>query len=128
MADQCRKGKQLMNNNLIKRYAVLWLNSQGDDIDSISESLDIPKASIKRIIKLYADNTPEKQEEKSSTTASNTRQTAKDFMINQTSGKGSSGVTIMTTTASEQSDACKKNMPATQSKFANCIHKLDENK
>lgn len=121
-----------MNNNLIKRYAVLWLNSQGDDIDTISESLDMPKASIKRIIKLYAGTTPEKQpekqEEKSNTTTSTTRKTAKDFMINQTSGKGSSGVTIMTKTASERNDASKKNTPTAQSRFTNCIHKLDENK
>lgn len=116
-----------MNNNLIKRYAVLWLNSQGDDIDTISESLDMPKASIKRIVKLYADTTPEKQEEKSSSTAS-TRQTAKDFMINQTSGKGSSGVTIMTKTASERNDASKKNSRNKEQKFSNCIYKLDENK
>tara|TARA_Y100000389_G_scaffold99806_1_gene96574 strand:- start:43114 stop:43476 length:363 start_codon:yes stop_codon:yes gene_type:complete len=120
-----------MNNNLIKRYAVLWLNSQGDDMDTISESLDIPKASIKRIVKLYADTTPEKQEEKqeekSSSTAS-TRQTAKDFMINQTSGKGSSGVTIMTKTASERNDASKKNSQNKDQKFSNCIYKLDENK
>lgn len=116
-----------MNNNLIKRYAVLWLNSQGDDIDTISESLDMPKASIKRIVKLYADTTSEKQEEKSSSTTS-TRQTAKDFMINQTSGKGSSGVTIMTKTASERNDASKKNSHNKEQKFSNCIYKLDENK
>jgi len=119
-----------MNNNLIKRYAVLWLNSQGNDIDSISESLDMSKTSVKRIVKLYVDNTSETQEkteEKSSATAS-TRKTAKDFMINQTAGKGSSGVTIMTKVASERSDASKKNALTEQSKFANCIHKLDENK
>jgi len=119
-----------MNNNLIKRYAILWLESQGNDIDKISEDLDIPKSSVKRIVKLYAD-----QKEKVTTDSSEVaevvpdkRKTAKDFMINQTSGKGSSGVTIMTKTASERSDAAKKNMPTPQSKFANCIHKLDKNK
>ena len=124
-----------MNNNLIKRYAVLWLNSQGNDLDTISESLDMSKASIKRIVKLYADTAPQKQEEteeteeKSSTTTTSSRQTAKDFMINQTSGKGSSGVTIMTKTASERNDASKKNSHNNkESKFSNCIYKLDENK
>ena len=119
-----------MNNNLIKRYAVLWLESQGNEIDKISEDLDIPKSSVKRIIKLYVDQ-KEKVTTDSSEVAevvSDKRKTAKDFMINQTSGKGSSGVTIMTKTASERNDAAKKNMPTQQSKFANCIYKLDKNK
>ena len=49
-------------------------------------------------------------------------------MINQTSGKGSSGVTIMTKTASERNDASKKNSQNKDQKFSNCIYKLDENK
>jgi uncharacterized protein (UPF0254 family) len=119
-----------MNNNLIKRYAVLWLESQGKDIDKISEDLDIPKSGVKRIIKLYADQ-KEKETTESSEVAEavpNKRKTAKDFMINETAGKGSSGVTIMTRTASEISDASKKSNSNNQSNISNCIYKLDENK
>tara|TARA_Y100000385_G_scaffold246952_1_gene266623 strand:- start:1212 stop:1574 length:363 start_codon:yes stop_codon:yes gene_type:complete len=120
-----------MNNNLIKRYAILWLESQGNDIDKISEDLDIPKSSVKRIVKLYADQNDKKEIIESSEVAEasqNKRKTAKDFMINETAGKGSSGVTIMTRTASEISDASKKNNTNDQSKLSNCIYKLDENK
>tara|TARA_X000001382_G_scaffold112583_1_gene89904 strand:+ start:276 stop:635 length:360 start_codon:yes stop_codon:yes gene_type:complete len=119
-----------MNNNLIKRYAILWLESQGNDIDKISEDLDIPKSSVKRIVKLYADQSKKETTEPSKTAEAvqDKRKTAKDFMINETAGKGSSGVTIMTKTASEISDASKKNNTNNQSKLSNCIYKLDENK
>jgi len=94
-----------MNNNLLKRYAVLWLCSHGEEAATISKELGIPKSSVTRIIKLYA-KTPE--QDKPTETQTVRRKTSKDFMINKTSGKGSAGVTIMTKEASEINDASKK--------------------
>lgn len=114
-----------MNNNLFKRYSVLWLHSQNKSIDEISEELDIAKSSVKRTIKLYADSN---EEQKDSSQVQSSRKTSKDFMINQTAGKGTSGVTIMTRAASEMNDASKKSNNNQDTKFANCIYKLDPNK
>lgn len=125
MANQRSKGNRLMNNNLLKRYSVLWLHSQNKSIDEISEELDIAKSSVKRTIKLYSE--PD-EEPKDSSKVQTSRKTSKDFMINQTAGKGTSGVTIMTRAASEMNDASKKSNNNQDTKFANCIYKLDPNK
>jgi len=113
-----------MNNNLLKRYAVLWLFSQGQKAVAISEELGIPKSSVTRIIKLYAK--PQTQE-KPTETQTVRRKTSKDFMINKTSGKGSAGVTIMTKEASEINDASKKNN-SSRPDTSSYIHKLDPSK
>ena len=94
-----------MNNNLLKRYAVLWLRSQGAEAVAISEELGIPKSSVTRIIKLYSKAS---EQDKPTETQTVRRKTSKDFMINKTAGKGSAGVTIMTKEASEINDASKK--------------------
>lgn len=127
MANQRSKGNRLMNNNLLKKYSVLWLHSQNKSIDEISEELDIAKSSVKRTVKLYAESNTETKETDNHAIQSS-RKTSKDFMINQTAGKGTSGVTIMTRAASEMNDASKKSNNNQDTKFANCIYKLDPNK
>jgi uncharacterized protein (UPF0254 family) len=114
-----------MNNNLLKRYAVLWLDSQGQEVGAISEELGIAKSSVSRTIKLYAKTN--EQDESTTTTQPVRRKTSKDFMINKTSGKGSTGVTIMTKEASEINDASKQRN-SSRPDTASYIHKLDPSK
>ena len=78
MANQRPKGNRLMNNNLLKRYSVLWLHSQNKSIDEISEELDIAKSSVKRTIKLYADSNEEKED---SSQVQSSRKTSKEIYV-----------------------------------------------
>lgn len=111
MVKQCRKGTGM--NNTIK-YATLYLNHIGKDAKAISKELEIKLTDVKKIL----SSETIKQEKQPTTT------TAKNLMINQTSGKGNKTVSIMTRAASEQSDANRKNLPSAESRISrNAIYR-----
>jgi hypothetical protein len=84
-----------------KKYAILWLNSLGRDISTISSELKISKDKVLGIVTESGSVSEETTQAQS--------QTSKDLMITRTAGKGVNSVAIMTKEASEVGDAKLKN-------------------
>lgn len=80
-----------------KKYAVLWLHSQGKESEYICKELSLSDAQVSEII---ASNKP------SETVAI----TSKNLMITHTAGKKANHVAIMTKEASELNDTKLKKM------------------
>jgi transposase len=85
-------------------YAIKWLNSQGYDIESISNELSVSKKQIETHIE-QPQPVQVSQEEPA-------KITPKNLMITQTSVKKTNNVAIMTGEASMLSDHIKKNQKA----------------
>lgn len=82
------------------KYAIQWLNSQNLSIEEISEEL---KITINQVSKEL--NTSNAQQSEPDSITNNSR--SKQLMINQTAGKKSNSVAIMTGEASMLNDSMK---------------------
>ena len=78
-----------------KKYAILWLNSQGQSAENIAKELNVTLVQIQNIVQAS-----------SNTAAIN----SKNLMITHTAGKKANNVAIMTKEASESNDAKYKSM------------------
>jgi regulator of extracellular matrix RemA (YlzA/DUF370 family) len=94
-----------MSENNIK-YAVYYLNDQNTSVDDIAKELSITAKRVKSILAKKEKPVSEKPE---------TTKTIKpkDLIINETSGKKTKNVAIMTQSASMIADEMKKNLTAT---------------
>lgn len=88
-----------------QQYAILYMLSQDKDKTEIIKTLKISEESLSRFIE---KNTTQTQTNKIKTKSNTTR--AKDLMINKTSAKNTSGVSIMTKEASGVADDYRKNL------------------
>ena len=105
MVEQYRKRVTIMSENNIK-YAVYYLNDQNTSVDDIAKELSITAKRVKNILAKKEKPVSEKPE---------TTKTIKpkDLIINETSGKKTKNVAIMTQSASMIADEIKKNLTAT---------------
>lgn len=94
----------MANVNNSKKYAILWLNSQGKSDKDIADELSMSLESVSKITSEI------KPIENQSTSPIN----SKNLMITHTSGKRNNTVAIMTKEASELNDAKSKNIPQRQ--------------
>lgn len=86
----------------VNKYAVLWLNSQGHDTDTISKDL---KLSIKQVESVVSEHKPISAPPTTQVAA----RTAKDFMIRH-SQNNVNNVSIMTQQASMIADEARKSL------------------
>jgi hypothetical protein len=91
--------------NKMQKYSVLWLHSQGLDIDSILSETKVSKKQIENIINEHQEiiNKPGIQTKTSQVNGSR----SKNLMITETSSK-TRNVSIMTKEASQLNDELKK--------------------
>lgn len=85
-----------------KKYATLWLYSQGKSSKDISEELGMSIESVDKII----EEAPPKPNVENTVPIN-----SKNLMITHTSGKKNNTVAIMTKEASELNDAKAKKIP-----------------
>lgn len=82
--------------NKTQQYAIRWLDSQNNTCESIAHELKIPIDDVKKTIEKYGvSNNTDKIKDKTKA------------VINETSGKKTKGVTIMTPESSQQVDATR---------------------
>jgi hypothetical protein len=93
----------MANTSNSKKYAALWLNSQGKSPKEIAEELSMADESVEKIL---AEAPPPPQNDTAVVPIN-----SKNLMITHTSGKKSNTVAIMTREASELNDAKKKKIP-----------------
>jgi len=87
-------------------YAIQWLNSQGQSIDQIAKELDITAKQVSSILEKQANT----GQEAGVPVATSKVGKYPNLMINQTSGKGTKSVSIMTKEASEVHDAARSKL------------------
>jgi ribosomal protein L24 len=95
------------------KYAALYLDSQGKDIEDISEELGITIQKTKSLLKTQ---TTKKKNQKDSVKTVTSPVNSKNLMITQTEGKKIKSVAIMTKAASEVNDEFRKGLPETVSR------------
>jgi len=80
----------------VNKYAILWLNHNGEDIDKISSELGVSEKQISEVLETTdkADPVP--------------KPNPKNLMITHTSGKKLNNVAIMTKDASAIADETRK--------------------
>lgn len=98
------------NNNT---YAVYYLTDSGMDPSKIAKELKLKVKDIKDILK-----NRELKNQSNNIKTKSSKVNSKNLMINETSGKGTKSVAIMTKAASEVNDEFKKNIDSTQSRTA----------
>lgn len=96
--------------NKIQKYAILWLNSKGYDIDSIVSETKLSKAQITNTITEQDNKTIEKGLKTKTAPVNGSR--SKNLMITESSNK-TRNVAIMTKEASQLNDDLKKNISPT---------------
>ena len=87
------------------RYAIMWLNSQNLNTDEIYNELKISKSQIEKVLHTKDIKASSKIKAKQSPVKAK----ARTLMINETAGKHSNTVSIMTQEASEYNDSKKIN-------------------
>ena len=92
----------MSNISNAKKYAALWLNSQGKEASDIAKELTLSNAQVLDIIA-------------SSGPTETTAITNKSLMITHTAGKKANNVAIMTKEASELNDSKLKKMTSKNS-------------
>ena len=96
---------RLSKNN---EYAILWLNSQGQDVSYIAKELKLSKQQVENTLsKFNTDTVVNTNTDKS---IDQTPKTAKDFMIRH-SQNNINNVSIMTQQASMMADETRKLLP-----------------
>lgn len=100
-----------------KKYAILWLDSQGKNSKEISSELKISLDDISTVLLSYKNQNTENKNDVVS------RIKTGDLMITHTAGKKVNNVAIMTKEASEHSDANKNNVPPKGREFNNSIYR-----
>lgn len=90
--------------NKTQIYAIRWLDSQGKNIDQISDELDIPSTTVKKTVE---KNSSAKSDDKSIKTAKEPVSKSQNLMIRETASKKTKNVSIMTKEASELNDQIK---------------------
>lgn len=103
-------------------YAIQWLNSQGQSIDDIAKELGITTKQVSSILEKQA-NTGKEAEVPVATSKVGKYP---NLMINQTSGKRTKSVAIMTKEASEVHDAARSKL--TSKKQMKGIFRPNDNK
>lgn len=92
-----KRGCVMSTINNSKKYAIMWLNSQGKSNDDIAKELSVSIEAVSKII----SEIPQPQTQPIS---------SKNLMITHTAGKKNNTVAIMTKEASELNDAKSKNI------------------
>lgn len=92
--------------NSSKKYAILWLNSQGKSDKDIATELSL---NIDAVSKITSEIKPVENQDKSVSPIN-----SKNLMITHTAGKKTNTVAIMTKEASELNDAKAKKIPQRQ--------------
>lgn len=105
--------------NKLQKYAVLWLNSQGMDVDAISAETKLGKTQISNTISEQDSKASKKGLQTKTSPVNGSR--SKNLMITETSNKTRS-VAIMTPEASQLNDDLKKNI-STPSKIQKGIYR-----
>lgn len=82
-----------------QQYAIMWLLSQNQDINHISEELNISLERVQSIVRQFSDPQQAKKQTESQT---------QKLMIRETSVKKNNSVAVMTKEASEYNDDRKK--------------------
>lgn len=95
--------------NKMQKYAVLWLHSQGLDIDAIITETKLGKASIVNTIDEQENKISKKGLQTKTAPVNGSR--SKNLMITESSNK-TKNVAIMTKEASQLNDDLKKNLSA----------------
>lgn len=88
-------------------YAILWLSHTGLDAAAISKELKLPE---EKIIKVLEKKQPMSNDEKIKTGSEPVQ--GKNLMINETAGKKTKSVSIMTGAASQAIEQVYKDAPA----------------
>lgn len=108
MVNKCRKRARIMARiNKIQKYAVLWLNSQGMDIDAIVAETKLGKTQITNTLLEQENKVSQKGLQTKTSPVNGSR--SKNLMITETSNK-TRNVSIMTKEASQLNDDLKKNI------------------
>jgi hypothetical protein len=110
-----------MRLNKSQKYAIQWMLSQGQEIPQIVKELKIQTDVVSKFVEKYC-STLKKDVIKTTSGPLKT----KDLMIRQTASKGNNTVAVMTKEASQTSDAFKKSIPSTASRYNNSIHKIND--
>ena len=94
----------MKEDNVIK-YAVLYLIDKNIEDKKIAKELGVPVKTVRQI----------SSEAKNNIKTTTTKLSSKNLMINQTAGKSTKNVSIMTKAASEVNDTLKKSYPSQDS-------------
>lgn len=98
----------MANISNAKKYAVLWLSSQGQKVEEIAKELSLTTDQVTGIL---PQSPPKPNPEQSDGVA---QINSKNLMITHTSGKKTNNVAIMTREASEVNDHKAKKMQPKQ--------------
>lgn len=105
--------------NKMNKYAVLWLHSQGFDVDAIAHETKLGKTQIQNTVEEHdSKNQPKGIQTKTSPVSGSK---SKNLMITETSNRTRT-VAIMTKEASQLNDELKKNS-TTSSKVQKGIYR-----
>jgi DNA-binding transcriptional regulator GbsR (MarR family) len=96
--------------NKIQKYAILWLSSEGYDVDYIVSETKLSKTQITNTITEQNNKTAEKGLKTKTSPVNGSR--SKNLMITETSNK-TRNVAVMTKEASQLNDDLKKNIVPT---------------
>jgi IS30 family transposase len=120
MAEQRRKGIIIMKN-LTKsdKYAIEFLHKQNKTEKEISEELGCSLAQVKKTIKSFVVEEPQKAPEIQ-------KDNTKNLMIRQTSAKKVNSVSIMTEGAAQLSDEFIKTLPTNPKNTDSFIYRRSE--
>lgn len=93
-----------------EKYAILWLSYQKKEVAEISKELKIEESKIKNVLEKYqsTNNNIKTKAGSEPATKNNQRQ---NLMINETVGKKTKNVSIMTQAASMSFDEKMKKVP-----------------
>ena len=112
--------------NKTQNYAILWLSSQGMDIEAIAKELSVKENQISNFIKKNLENNSSDKEAIKTASSPVSKISSKNLMINQTAAKSSRNVSIMTKEASSLNDSLKSNMTPKTSRNNSAIFRPSE--
>ena len=102
----------------VQKYAICWLNSINKTSLDIADELSLTEKQVLSVLEKTAPTKTQETIEISATSAPvAAKVSSKDLMINQTFGKKTNSVSIMTKEASELNDELRKKIVSDTSKL-----------